>query len=97
MASKKERRQEGDSLLEALRLERTTFTQDEFCVRCGIPRSTYQRWVKGETQAKLTIPQLKQMAILLKIECIRDLPDDFGPQKKTERSQPSDPVGDEEE
>lgn len=83
MASKKERRQEGDSVLESLRLERTTLTQDEFAVACGIPRTTYQRWVSGKTPAKLTLPQLKAIARLLEINSINELPDDFGPRVRS--------------
>ena len=83
MVSKKDRRQEGDSVLESLRLERTTLTQDEFAVACGIPRTTYQRWVSGKTSAKLTLPQLKAIARLLQIHSINELPDDFGPRDRS--------------
>ncbi|AFY81240.1 helix-turn-helix transcriptional regulator [Oscillatoria acuminata] len=81
--SRKDRRQEGDSPLEDLRLARTELTQDEFCVMIGIPRATYQRWIKGQTDAKPTIKQLKALARLLKIERIDDLPDDFGPRDRS--------------
>ena len=81
--SRKERRQEGDSVLEALRLERTGFTQEEFAVHCGIPYATYRRWVKGQTLAKPTLTQLKALARILKIERIDELPDDFGPKTRS--------------
>ncbi|MCT7958735.1 helix-turn-helix transcriptional regulator [Laspinema palackyanum] len=81
--SRKARRQDGDSPLEDLRLERTELTQDEFCVMIGIPRATYQRWIKGQTDAKPTIKQLKTLARILKIERIDELPDDFGPRGRS--------------
>ena len=73
----KRRKQASDSPLEALRIERTTLTQDELAVHCGIPRSTYQRWIAGKTEAKLSIPQLKKLCQLLGIERIDELPDDL--------------------
>jgi transcriptional regulator with XRE-family HTH domain len=75
----KKHKQFSDSPLEALRIERTTLTQDELAVHCGIPRSTYQRWIAGKTEAKLSIPQLKKLCQLLGIERIDELPDDFSP------------------
>ena len=73
----KKHKQFSDSPLEALRIERTTLTQDELAVHCGIPRSTYQRWIAGKTEAKLSVPQLKKLCQLLGIERIDELPDDF--------------------
>lgn len=70
--------QECDSTLELLRLERTKLTQDEFCFQCGIPRTTYQRWIRGGGPARPTIPQIKAIAKTLGIEKVEDLPDDFG-------------------
>lgn len=75
----KRRKQASDSPLEALRIERTTLSQDELAVYCGIPRATYQRWISGKTEAKLSIPQLKKLCQLLDIERIDELPDDFNP------------------
>jgi transcriptional regulator with XRE-family HTH domain len=75
----KRRKQASDSAWEALRIERTTLTQDELAVNCGIPRSTYQRWIAGKTEGKLSIPQLKKLCQLLGIERIDELPDDFSP------------------
>ncbi len=75
----KRRKQASDSQWEALRIERTTLSQDELAVYCGIPRSTYQRWIAGKTEAKLGIPQLKKLCQLLGIERIDELPDDFSP------------------
>jgi transcriptional regulator with XRE-family HTH domain len=75
----KRRKQASDSAWEALRIERTTLTQDELAVHGGIPRSTYQRWITGKTEAKLSIPQLKKLCQLLGIERIDELPDDFSP------------------
>ncbi len=73
----KRRKQASDSPLEALRIERTNLNQDELALLCGIPRSTYQRWIAGKTEAKLSIPQLKKLCQLLGIERIDELPDDF--------------------
>jgi transcriptional regulator with XRE-family HTH domain len=77
---KKDRRpQESESLIETLRIERTNLSQAEFAVQCGIPLRTYQRWIAGTTEAKLSIPQLKKLCQLLGIERINELPDDFSP------------------
>lgn len=65
------------SPIEALRLERTQLTQDELAVRCGIPRSTYQRWIAGKTEAKLSLPQMKALCRELGIERVEDMPDHF--------------------
>lgn len=82
MEKSKKLKQESDSLLDALRIERTTLTQDEFAYRCGIPRTTYLRWISGRTEARPTLPQLKKICRELKIERVEELPDDFGPQAK---------------
>lgn len=83
MSTGRKRRQEGDSILELLRLQKTNLTQNEFCVRCGIPLATYQRWIRGDGPARPTISQLKALAELLEIEKIKDLPDDFGNQRSS--------------
>jgi transcriptional regulator with XRE-family HTH domain len=75
----KRQRQAGDSQLEMMRIDRTTLTQDELAVRCKIPRATYQRWISGKTEARLSVSQLKRLCQELKIERIDELPDDFGP------------------
>ncbi|MEG4294167.1 helix-turn-helix transcriptional regulator [Microcoleus sp. C2C3] len=77
----RKKRQEGDSTLETLRLTKTELSQDELAFKCGIPRSTYQRWISGQTEAKLTLVQLKALCKELKIEKIEDLPDNLGPPK----------------
>jgi transcriptional regulator with XRE-family HTH domain len=71
------RKEESDSPLESLRIERTSFTQDEFARRCGISLRTYQRWVYGETEARPTLKQIKSICRELGIERISELPDDF--------------------
>ncbi|MEM7348058.1 MAG: helix-turn-helix transcriptional regulator [Chloroflexota bacterium] len=81
------------SPIEALRLERTTWSQVEFATFCGIPLATYRRWIGGQTEAKLTVPQLKKVCKELDIKSVDDLPDDFGPV----RSQPDPSPGDSEE
>ena len=65
------------SPIEVLRLERTQLTQDELAVRRGIPRSTYQRWIAGKTEAKLSLPQMKALCRELGIERVEDMPDHF--------------------
>jgi len=75
----KRQRQSSDSPIETLRIERTTLTQDELAIRCGIPRATFQRWIGGKTEARPSIPQLKLLCKELGIDRIDDLPDDFGP------------------
>lgn len=65
------------SPIESLRMERTKLTQDELAVRCGIPRSTYQRWIAGKTEAKLSLTQLKALCRELGIERVDELPDEF--------------------
>lgn len=84
MSPGRKKKQEGDSILELLRLKKTTLTQDEFCSKCGIPRTTYQRWVRGDGPARPTIPQLKAIAEILGIEKIKELPDDFGRQNSAD-------------
>lgn len=76
-------KQESNSTLENLRLTKTELSQDELAFRCGIPRATYQRWISGQTEAKLTLSQLKALCRELKIEKIEDLPDNLGPAKKS--------------
>lgn len=76
---KKDRRpQDSESPIEALRIERTHLSQAEFAVHCGVPLRTYQRWISGDTEAKLTPRQWKAMMQLLKLEA-HEIPDDFGP------------------
>jgi len=79
MEKSKKLKQESDSPLDALRIERTRLTQEEFAMKCGVPRSTYLRWITGRTEARPTLPQLKKICRELKIERVDDLPDDFGP------------------
>ncbi|NEQ30223.1 MAG: helix-turn-helix transcriptional regulator [Leptolyngbya sp. SIO4C5] len=75
---KKDRRpQESDSPIEELRIQRTDLSQAEFAVKCGIPLRTYQRWVSGQTEAKLTPQQWKTLMQLLKVESAEEIPDDF--------------------
>lgn len=71
--------QEGSqcSPIEAMRLSRTQLTQDELAIRCGIPRSTYQRWISGKTEAKLSLNQLKALCQELGIERVDEMPEFF--------------------
>ena len=75
---KKDRRlQESQSPIETLRIQRTKLSQAEFAVRCGIPLRTYQRWVSGQTEAKLTPSQWKALMMILDIQALEEIPDDF--------------------
>ena len=60
-------RQEGDSPLEALRLDHTQMNQDEFTLRCGIPKTTYFRWVTGKTPVRLTPQQVAAVCLVCNI------------------------------
>ncbi|NER29477.1 MAG: helix-turn-helix transcriptional regulator [Symploca sp. SIO1C4] len=73
----------SNSSLETLRIERTSFSQDELALYCEIPRTTYQRWISGKSEARPTIRQLKLLCQNLGIERIDELPDDFGSVKET--------------
>ena len=78
----KRQKQESQSPVETLRIDRTTYNQDEFAMRCGIPRATYQRWIAGKAEARLTLGQLKSLCRELGIIKIDDLPDGFGIQTR---------------
>jgi transcriptional regulator with XRE-family HTH domain len=71
-----QRRQGTENWLEVLRLERTKLSQDELTVLCEIPRATYQRWIAGKTEVKLSIRQLKLLCQHFGIDRIDQLPDD---------------------
>ena len=73
--------------METLRLERTHLNQDELAMRCGIPRATYQRWISGRTEARLTVMQFKKLCKELSIDKIEDLPDEFGPPNRIENTE----------
>jgi predicted transcriptional regulator len=72
-------KEESDSPLDSLRIQRTSLTQQEFAIRCGIPTTTYYRWITGRTEAKMSIPQIKRMCLVLDMK-LEELPDNFGPQ-----------------
>ncbi len=67
----------SDSVIEALRIERTNYNQKEFAELCHIPLKTYQRWIQGKTEARPNLVQLKSVCKYLKIEKVDELPDDF--------------------
>ena len=68
---------QSKSVVEALRIQRTSLNQKDFAKACGIPVKTYQRWVSGETEARPTLTQLKAVCRNLMIEKVEELPDDF--------------------
>jgi transcriptional regulator with XRE-family HTH domain len=67
----------SESVIEALRLERTNLNQKEFAEACQIPLKTYQRWILGKTEARPNLVQLKSLCKQLMIEKVDELPDDF--------------------
>ena len=68
MQKKSKSREEVESPLEVLRLSYTDLTQDEFCVACGIPRTTYQRINRNAPEKmKLTIEQIYKICRVCKI------------------------------
>ncbi len=89
MVRQSNRRKQGSEIwLETLRLSRTQLSQDELAVLCGIPRATYQRWIAGKTEVKLSIPQLKALCQQFGIDRIQELPDASGLLPPTETNQP---------
>ena len=68
---------QSESVIEALRIQRTNLNQKQFAQACNIPLKTYQRWVLGKTEARPNLVQLKSLCKHLKIEKIDQLPDDF--------------------
>ncbi|NET71772.1 MAG: helix-turn-helix transcriptional regulator [Sphaerospermopsis sp. SIO1G2] len=72
-------KQESNSPLDALRIQKTQLTQDEFAMKCGIPRTTYLRWISGKTEARPTLSQLKKICEVLEITKVADIPDSFSP------------------
>ena len=73
---KKRLLEESESPLEALRIERTNYSQEEFAKRCGIPLRTYTRWIAGTTKAKLSPAQIKAVCTELNLS-VHEIPDDF--------------------
>jgi uncharacterized protein (DUF2384 family) len=65
--SRKIRRQENDSPLEAMRLEWTELNQDQFAVAVGIPRATYQRMVSGKTPLRLRPEEIVRVCEVCRI------------------------------
>jgi transcriptional regulator with XRE-family HTH domain len=56
-----------DWVLETLRLDYTDLTQDEFIVKCGLSRTTYQRWVRGKAAPRLTPEQIVNVCRICRI------------------------------
>lgn len=67
----------SESVIEALRIERTNLNQEDFAKACNIPLKTYQRWVLGKTEGRPNLVQLKSLCKQLKIEKVDELPNDF--------------------
>jgi transcriptional regulator with XRE-family HTH domain len=56
-----------DWVLETLRLDYTDLTQDEFIVKCGLSRTTYQRWVREKLAPRLTPEQIANVCRICRI------------------------------
>ena len=56
-----------ESALESLRLNYTDLNQDEFVVKCGFTRATYQRWIGSNKEPRLTPTQIAQVCRICQI------------------------------
>lgn len=56
-----------DWVLENLRLDYTDLTQDEFILKCGLSRTTYQRWVREKLTPRLTPEQITNVCRICRI------------------------------
>lgn len=84
MKEKKDRRKKSsDSPLDMLRILHTNLSQDEFAMLCGISRASYQRWISGKCEVRLSIPQIKKMCRILGMS-LEDLPDSLEPSGQAE-------------
>lgn len=54
-------------ILESLRLDYTDLTQDEFIVKCGLARATYQRWTRESKSPRLTPEQITNICRICRI------------------------------
>ncbi|MBE9159735.1 helix-turn-helix transcriptional regulator [Nodosilinea sp. LEGE 06152] len=64
-----------ESPLEVLRMK-AGVTQEAVSEALGVTDHSYRNWVKGRSEARLTIRQVKALCAILKCE-LKDLPDDF--------------------
>ncbi len=51
-------------------------TQEAVSEALGVTDHSYRNWVKGRSEAKLSIRQVKALCEILKCD-LKDLPDDF--------------------
>ena len=68
---------EPQNLMEHLVKNRSGLDLMVFLKQLEIPHKTWRRWVLGETTAKFTLHQIKEMAKLLDLSSFDELPDDF--------------------
>jgi DNA-binding XRE family transcriptional regulator len=66
---------EKESPLEVLRIK-AGVTQEAVSEALGVTDHSYRNWVKGRSEAKLTIRQVKSLCEILRCQ-LKDLPDDF--------------------
>ena len=59
--------QDSDYVLEALRLDYTELTQDEFIVMCKLSRATYHRWLRENKPPRLTPDQILRVCEICRI------------------------------
>jgi DNA-binding XRE family transcriptional regulator len=64
-----------ESPLEVLRMK-AGVTQEAISDALGVTDHSYRNWVKGRSEAKLTIRQVKALCRILNCS-LEDLPDDF--------------------
>ncbi len=56
-----------ESALETLRLDYTDLNQDEFVIKIGVSRTTYQRWIREDKEPRLTPSQITNICSICKI------------------------------
>ncbi len=76
---------ENDSPLKRLR-EEAGLSQQELGSRIGVGLATISRWERGVSLPMLTVPQMKALCRELG-KSIEELPDEFGPQKRSAESE----------
>lgn len=67
MEEKERPKGKGDASLEALRLEYTDLSQEQFISRVGLNRTTYRRWMADNSQPRLTPEQITNICALCQV------------------------------
>lgn len=53
--------------MESLRLDHTDLNQDEFVIKIGVSRTTYQRWLREDKEPRLTPSQIINLCSICNI------------------------------